>query len=77
MALHILKPITRVRKGGPQGGAAGLTMRAAAQQLGVSVKLLRAAIVAGEVRTIMFGGRTFIRHGEIERIRQLLAGERD
>jgi hypothetical protein len=52
-----------------QGGALGLTVKNAAADLGISVRLLRQAIACDDVKTISFGGRLFIPHREIDRIK--------
>lgn len=53
------------------GGRLGLKPHRAAQELGVTPRLLMEAIKRGEVKTISFGG-TFIPHSEVARIRKLL-----
>lgn len=55
----------------PQGGGLGLTIKNAAAELSISVRLLRQAIACNDVKTVSFGGRIFIPHREIERIKGL------
>jgi len=55
----------------PKGGAVGVSPAKAAREFGITLKLMRRAIVSGDVKTISFGGGMYIPHGEIARLKKL------
>jgi hypothetical protein len=77
MALTFLRPPTLRKKPQPTerkhwNSGIGLTIPAAAEQLGVTYKMLLTAIELGEVDTVTFAKRRFIKRSEIERLQRLL-----
>jgi hypothetical protein len=63
-----IKP-TRRRSG------AGYSIPAAADQLDVSYKTLRTAIALKQAKTIQFGGQERMTQRELDRLREMFAGE--
>jgi hypothetical protein len=64
----LLKP-TRRRNG------AGYSIPAAAEELRVSYKQLRAAIELKQAKTIQFGAHERMTQREVDRLREMLSGE--
>jgi hypothetical protein len=66
-----------MRKGKPnrRRSGAGYSIPAAAEELAVPYKALRAAIQRGQAKTIEFGAQERMTQREIDRLRSIFSGE--